>query len=75
MKKACLLFLLAGALALAGCATLHEPRSPQAVDTDYVGAVERKAARFGGKVQWVNPPRRARAQTEETTAIDGDASR
>lgn len=65
MKTYAPLFASLLALALIGCANAPEPRSPTEVDKAYVGAVESEARRMGVDVQWINPPRRARAQAEE----------
>ncbi len=65
MKKFAMLFASLLALALIGCASAPEPRSPTVVDSAYVGAVESQARRAGVDVQWINPPRRARKQVEE----------
>ncbi len=72
MKKVISFCLLAGALVLAGCAALQESRSPQPIDTNYVGAVEQKGVRFGTRVQWVNPPRRTPVEAEDALALEED---
>jgi len=61
MKKSALFFACFAVLALAGCATAPEQRSPTEVDMKYVNIVEHHARDVGVEVQWVNPPRQRRA--------------
>ena len=65
MKKYAPLFASLLALALIGCASAPETRSPSELNSSYINAVEREAHRMGVDVQWVNPPRRARQWVEE----------